>query len=107
MWLQFSCEQCHYSATTKGNLEIHIRGVHEKRKPFKCTDCDYASATKGNLDIHVKGVHKKIKAYQCNQCEYAATTKGNLDQHVRYDYSLCRNFFGVFKYSALVKWASI
>ena len=81
--LKFSCNGCQYSATTKGNLDIHIKGIHQKLKPYKCSECGYASSTKGNLDTHIKGVHNKIKGHQCNHCEYAATTKGNLAQHIR------------------------
>ena len=33
---KFKCEVCPYAASTKQHLQRHLKGVHEKSKPYKC-----------------------------------------------------------------------
>ena len=40
-----------------------------KNEKFVCGHCGFTSISKSNLEIHVKGVHLKTKPFKCNQCE--------------------------------------
>ena len=46
--------------TKKGNLQTHIKSVHEGQK-FQCQHCEYKATLKGNLQRHIKSVHKGLK----------------------------------------------
>ena len=38
----FECPHCDHTTSNKSDLQIHIRGVHEDKRPFKCMVCDKA-----------------------------------------------------------------
>ena len=44
---EIPCPFCQKLFHKRGNLNIHIRSVHEKKKPFICDICQAAFATKG------------------------------------------------------------
>ena len=55
----FQCLHCHYAASQKGRLDMHVQSVHNTIKPFKCILCEYVSSRKDFLDRHFKSVHNK------------------------------------------------
>ena len=55
---EFKCPHCGKIISTKGNLKIHINGVHEGIK-FGCNECDYKAAQKPVLMNHIKAKHEK------------------------------------------------
>ena len=78
---RFSCEHCNYKATTNGNLDRHVKSIHDGVK-YSCEHCDYKASDKGNLKTHVQSIHDGVK-YKCEHCGYKATTKCSLVQHVK------------------------
>ena len=78
--VKFSCLECEYQATQKGDLTRHTQSVHERNQKYQCFFCDYQSARKDQLTNHQKSVHEGIR-YECENCDYRATTKANLTQH--------------------------
>ena len=50
------CSQCDYKATQQGNLQTHIKSVHEGQK-FPCPHCEYKATRKTLLGSHIKSVH--------------------------------------------------
>ena len=41
--------------------QFHKDSLHERRKPFKCTLCDSQFSRMGCLNLHIKIVHEKKK----------------------------------------------
>ena len=74
------CMQSDYKA--KGNKQFrHTSSIHKGVK-FSCDQCDYKATQKGNLLSHIKAIHEGIKI-SCDQCDYKATQKGNLLSHIK------------------------
>ena len=56
--------------------------LSEKGRKSTCKECGKQMSKMGNLNAHIRAVHEGVK-YPCQQCLYQATTKGHLDQHRR------------------------
>ena len=41
------------------DMKRHVEVVHDKKRPFGCGDCAYTASTRFNLQIHVKRVHER------------------------------------------------
>jgi hypothetical protein len=80
---KFKCDKCDYKCSTKSNLNIHIKQVHDKIKDIKCNLCDYKCSRKYDLNKHIKSVHDKIKDIKCDLCEFKCSQKVNLDRHIK------------------------
>ncbi|RZB39182.1 hypothetical protein BDFB_000071 [Asbolus verrucosus] len=93
----FGCPYCPYKAKRKGNLKVHINGVHLKlrrsrsAKPFcqvfvndrkfKCQTCDRTYRHRESLHKHVKYECQKEPTFSCPQCPYKAKRRGTLKIH--------------------------
>ena len=78
----FPCPHCEYKATLKGNLQKHIKSVHEGQT-FQCPQCEYKATFRNALRRHIQSVHEGQK-FQCPHCEYKAKHKCNLQRHIKY-----------------------
>ena len=67
----FTCSQCDYKVTQKGNIKVHVESFHEL-VGYPCRQCDYEVTQKGNLKVHVESSHELV-CYPCRQCDYKAT----------------------------------
>lgn len=54
---EFKCEICKVSFGLKGNLNKHIRVVHNKERPFECDVCASCFGLKSDLKRHRASVH--------------------------------------------------
>lgn len=45
-----------------------MNAVHLKDRPFHCDECGYSAATKGLVQKHVQTVHRKEKPFACEIC---------------------------------------
>ena len=77
------CEQCNYVCSSKSNLNIHIKQVHDKIRDIKCDQCNYVCSRNSTLNKHIKIVHDKIKDFECDQCDYVCSTNSDLDRHIK------------------------
>ena len=75
------CSICDQRFTRKGSLNMHIRSVHEEKKPHKCSICDASFAEKGSLTAHINGVHGNL--FVCSICDKSFGRKGILHKHMR------------------------
>ena len=57
--VRYSCDQCEYQATQKGNLKTHIDSVHGDVQ-YTCDQCDCKSKWKGDLKKHLESVHGDV-----------------------------------------------
>jgi hypothetical protein len=58
----FDCHLCSKKFRLKGNLETHVRTVHEKVRPFVCAKCPKTFGQKINLLTHVRNKHERVIA---------------------------------------------
>ena len=64
-------------------LNMHVRVVHQKIKPFERDHCKKTFATKANLNSHIQSNCKKLKKkYKCKECESSFANKYYLKHHV-------------------------
>ena len=54
---KFLCPHCEYKVTQKGNLQTHIKSVHEGQK-FLCRQCGSKFTQKGHLQNHINSVNE-------------------------------------------------
>lgn len=55
-----ACDLCDARFTRRGDLERHIKVVHNKDRPFKCTKCHRAFGDKKNLRWHLSNHDRKL-----------------------------------------------
>ena len=74
------CNICGKSFKQKGNLRLHINGVHEGKRNFPCSICNYRGFQNNNLEKHMKAVHEGL-TFDCEMCEFRCKTKDSLKKH--------------------------
>jgi hypothetical protein len=79
----FGCEVCDARFTRKGDVERHVRIVHNKQKPFKCCRCQRAVGDKKNLRWHLMNHDKKL-FYVCEVCGFKFGKREYWENHVRF-----------------------
>ena len=77
--VQHPCDQCTYIATDPNRLQQHVKSIHEG-VDYQCDECSFKYADPSNLRRHKKSIHRGIK-YPCDQCNYKASFQGNLQKH--------------------------
>ena len=60
------CSQCEYKATQKGNLQKHIKSVHEGQISPR-SHCGNRYTDRSSLMRHIKTVHEDL-VFPCFQC---------------------------------------
>ena len=55
-----ACDLCDARFTRRGDLERHIKVVHNKDRPFKCSKCHRAFGDKKNLRWHLSNHDRKL-----------------------------------------------
>lgn len=85
--LPFPCEEenCDFTTTTKGQLDIHHLCMHSDTKDFPCDHpgCTFSAKLEGNLKQHLV-THTTEVPFVCptENCNFATKTKRNLENHV-------------------------
>ena len=67
------------------HIKLHIKSVHEGKKPFKCILFDKTFSNKGTLNIIIllhSSVHEGIKPFKCDICETKFVTKAYVKRHM-------------------------
>ena len=71
----YKCPNCDASFAQRGNLKVHISGVHEGKKPYKCPNCDSRFKQNSSLQYHISSIHEKknhfnrLHAFKCQICD--------------------------------------
>ena len=50
---------------------------------LECPDCGRTFTQRGQLNLHIRSIHQGIRQHHCNFCEYKATMKFNLKVHLK------------------------
>ena len=66
----------------KSNVNVHIKAVHEGKKPYQCNSCDQAFPNKSRLDRHSR-VHTNIRPYDCSACDAKFKRRHHLATHLK------------------------
>jgi len=78
------CKVCNKTFSTKGLLRRHTEHEHEGKKPqFQCSMCPLiVKGTMTSLKRHVEIVHENIKRYVCTICKAKFGQSHNLKAHI-------------------------
>lgn len=64
------------------SLRAHIRGVHQKLRPFTCYECEKEYSKENDLDTHIRMEHLGIIDFICYRCNQRFSREANLDRHL-------------------------
>ena len=79
----FKCDFCSKSFKEEYLLKDHFI-IHQSNRPkFKCEKCGKQSYTLNALKMHIRGVHDQIKTDQCDICLKYFSCAGRLKDHKR------------------------
>ena len=73
-----SCSQYDATFGQAGQLNRHVRMVHEQRRDHACSQCDYKTGRAGDLRKHVRTVHEQRRDHACPQFTCVAQTASYL-----------------------------
>ncbi|XP_058170030.1 zinc finger protein 845-like [Anopheles ziemanni] len=76
-----TCPQCGLKKTTMHELRVHMN-YHTKEKQFPCEFCEHVFLNKGNLQRHIRIVHQKMKSYNCTHCSQSFGKAETLKHHI-------------------------
>mmetsp|Transcript_5648 Transcript_5648/g.16795 ORF Transcript_5648/g.16795 Transcript_5648/m.16795 type:complete len:220 (+) Transcript_5648:76-735(+) len=77
------CKVCLTAFTSRSNLRVHVRTVHERQRPFACPKCDTNLGTRSTLKRHMKMVHFNERPFGCPICKKAFMTMSCVRRHLR------------------------
>ena len=70
------CKECDVQATSEAQLETHRRLKHIDVINFNCDECSYSSSTKVKMEEHISNIHKqKVVKIKCKTCDFRAETQ--------------------------------
>ena len=78
---KYECDICGKFLTTKYGLNVHIKVVHQRIKPFVCDICCKAFVQIFYLNAHMNQKHLFIKPFECQECHKCYSTKYLLKSH--------------------------
>lgn len=78
---EFECDQCQTKFGLKADLRRHKLRIHESRA-FGCHACGKSFAEQGQLDLHVRSVHEEdSRPFECGKCRIRFGRKSSLTRH--------------------------
>jgi uncharacterized Zn-finger protein len=86
--VRYDCPQCTHASATRGNLQVHIRTIHEERKDLECPVCHKEFAHAQSLKVHRESVHEGVR-HECpvTDCDKSYSTKGHCVKHIRLEHN--------------------
>lgn len=82
--VQFTCETCGKGFALMSVLESHkLSHVPVEERKIKCPLCDYKSNFDGNMQNHLKYVHEKCQDHICDVCGRGFAVRAEMLKHYR------------------------
>merc|ERR1712150_411929 len=78
-----ACNKCSYVSKERGNLDRHVRLVHNGIKDFTCAYCGKVFGLKQYLNNHIIRLHEKVKKHKCGVCGKSFGIKDDVKKHAR------------------------
>ena len=78
-----ACHHCAAAFAEGGQLNRHVRTVHEKHMDHACPHCAAAFGRASHLMRHVRTVHEKRGDHACPHCTAEFSLPSHLTRHVR------------------------
>ncbi|KAM7347057.1 uncharacterized protein ACRADG_006724 [Cochliomyia hominivorax] len=84
------CDICGKSSTTKHNLKLHKKVMHEDTKQLKCHICEKLFKQKVTLDRHLLTHATGSKDFICNECGKGYVAEQLLKLHIKHVHNVDR-----------------
>ena len=78
----FTCEICEKNFSTNKNKDQHTRIVHGETN-YRCDHCLKFFYQLGNVNNHIKTVHEGERNYKCDSCGKYFTRSHHLKTHIK------------------------
>lgn len=79
---RFACDRCVFRFSLMGNLNKHIKSVHEKKRPHLCRVYTFPFAFSDAFLQHMNLVHSGRRNYRCAHCSASFRQRSHLAKHV-------------------------
>lgn len=78
----FPCAHCRGVFSARGQLNRHVRRVHNRVRGEACAVCGKRFFSRTDRDRHVSHIHENRRPFRCTVCADAFKTKQHLHGHV-------------------------
>jgi len=82
----FKCQEvgCNKSYKSKENLNLHIKNIHEKVKPYQCSYCELKFSHRNGKTYHERKFHNNYLPHVCtfDNCSKSYASKSALNYHM-------------------------
>jgi uncharacterized C2H2 Zn-finger protein len=83
------CTRCGVRFKNRGDLQRHVKVVHEKKKSFSCNECGKQFGHSGHLNRH-KASHRGERRFRCDKCGCSFFQASHLASHIEHIHSASR-----------------
>lgn len=78
------CTLCSSRFKMRGDLQRHVKIVHEGQKSYTCTTCGKSFGHSGHLNRHVNSVHLQQRRFKCPLCGFQFFQASHLQSHMNH-----------------------
>lgn len=78
------CKLCSSKFKMRGDLQRHVKIVHERQKLYSCSTCGKSFGHSGHLNRHVNSVHLQRRRFKCPLCGFQFFQASHLQSHMNH-----------------------
>lgn len=79
-----ACKLCTSKFKMRGDLQRHVKIVHERQKLYSCSTCGKSFGHSGHLNRHVNSVHLQRRRFKCPLCGFQFFQASHLQSHMNH-----------------------
>lgn len=79
-----ACKLCSSKFKMRGDLQRHVKIVHERQKLYTCSTCGKSFGHSGHLNRHVNSVHLQRRRFKCPLCGFQFFQASHLQSHMNH-----------------------
>lgn len=76
------CTRCSAHFKMRGDLQRHVRTVHEGKKQHECTTCGRRFGHSGHFNRHIESMHLNLRKHACKLCGDRFYQASHLQSHI-------------------------